>query len=81
MRDSGLAKAAQVCVMNKTVLTIIVSSVAPFGIAATENSGAQEWEQEKLSFFTGNDVYSWCQSDGSCCPYRKIRALSQPRAR
>jgi Rap1a immunity proteins len=50
----------------KTALTRIVFPLALFGVvAATGNSGAQELEREKLSFFNGNDVHSWCQSSPS----------------
>jgi Rap1a immunity proteins len=61
-----LAKAAQVFVKNKTVPTVVALSLAFFEVAAsTRNLDAQEWDQQKLGFFSGNDVHSWCQSTPS----------------
>jgi hypothetical protein len=49
---------------NKTLLTVLGLSLALFGDAAiTSNLKARELEPEKLLFFRGNDVHSWCQSD------------------
>jgi Ssp1 endopeptidase immunity protein Rap1a len=49
---------------NKTLLIILALSLALFGDAVTTGSSeARELKPEKLLFFTGNDVHSWCQSD------------------
>jgi hypothetical protein len=49
---------------NKILLIILTLSLTLFGGAvATGNLEAREMEKEKLLFFSGNDIYSWCQSD------------------
>jgi hypothetical protein len=50
---------------NKILLIVFaLPPAALFGDAAiTSNLKARELEPEKLLFFRGNDVHSWCQSD------------------
>jgi hypothetical protein len=46
------------------LLIVLALSLALFEVAAsTSNSKARELEPEKLLFFRGNDVHSWCQSN------------------
>jgi hypothetical protein len=57
-------------------MIVIVSSLALFEIvAATGNSGTQDWEQRKVGFFNGNDVHSWCQSTPSLALALKFNDL------
>jgi hypothetical protein len=49
---------------NKTLLTVLALFLALFGDAPiTSNLKARELEPEKLLFFRGNDIHSWCQSN------------------
>jgi Rap1a immunity proteins len=61
---SNIACSESMRAHHKILLMVLALSPAFSGIAAiTGNLEARELEPDKLLFFRGNDVHSWCQSD------------------